>query len=157
MSELTVNEIVKIVIGVLLLVVVIGGVYLVFKDRIVSYFTGFSPPHEVDATSAFGQELIQDKNIVATLFLSSSSNYITLVGPPPRQTQYYFVKNSDRIKKDIGVFSSLSWRGVFGADQEVGTIDGTGKVVIVDVFLSDADLQKIRGAYRNRGGLYILR
>src|SRR3989338_7604004 len=101
MSELTTGQIVKIVIGVLVLVVVLSGVYLVFKDSIISYFTGFAPAHEVDTTTAFGKELVQDKNIIATYSLFDSSARILLVGPPPVTTEYYFKKKTDLLKKDV--------------------------------------------------------
>ena len=156
MSELTTGQIVKIVIAVLVLVVVLSGVYLVFKDSIISYFTGFAPAHEVDTTTAFGKELVQDKNIIATYSLFDSSARILLVGPPPVTTEYYFKKKTDLLKKDVKWLSSFSLRGAFGADQDVGVIDGSGKVAVKPEFLSDATLQKIQGSYRYKGGLYVL-
>jgi len=38
MSELTVNQLIKIIIGIFVVVVLIGGLYLVFKNKILSFF-----------------------------------------------------------------------------------------------------------------------
>jgi len=38
MSELTVSQLIKLIVGVLVVVVVIGGVYLIFKENILEFF-----------------------------------------------------------------------------------------------------------------------
>jgi hypothetical protein len=38
MAELTVSNLIKLIIGILVFVVVVGGVYLFFKERIIGYF-----------------------------------------------------------------------------------------------------------------------
>ncbi len=38
MSELTVEQIIKIIVGVLVVVAVIGGLYLFFKESVVGFF-----------------------------------------------------------------------------------------------------------------------
>ena len=38
MSELTISQLIKIIIGVLVFVAVVGGVYLVFKNNIFDFF-----------------------------------------------------------------------------------------------------------------------
>jgi hypothetical protein len=38
MSELTIGQLIKIIIGILVVVVVIVGVYLFFKDHIIGFF-----------------------------------------------------------------------------------------------------------------------
>ena len=43
MSELTTEQIIKLIIGVLVIVAVIGGLYLFFKERILEFFNGIIP------------------------------------------------------------------------------------------------------------------
>ncbi|MBT4376001.1 hypothetical protein HOD29_01355 [archaeon] len=38
MAELTVNQLIKLILGVVVVVVVIGGLYLVFKNKIIDFF-----------------------------------------------------------------------------------------------------------------------
>jgi len=38
MSELTISQLIKIIIGMLVVVVVIVGVYLFFKDHVIGFF-----------------------------------------------------------------------------------------------------------------------
>ncbi len=40
MSELTVSQIIKLIVGVLVVVVVIGGIYLIFWGNLLDFFNG---------------------------------------------------------------------------------------------------------------------
>jgi len=40
MSELTVEQIIKLVVGVLVVVAVVLGIYLIFKEKIFEFFNG---------------------------------------------------------------------------------------------------------------------
>jgi hypothetical protein len=40
MSELTTGQLVKIIIGVLVFVAVVAGLYMIFKDKVFSFFKG---------------------------------------------------------------------------------------------------------------------
>lgn len=40
MAELTINQIIKIIIVVFVIVVVVGGIYLAFKEYIIPYIKG---------------------------------------------------------------------------------------------------------------------
>ena len=40
MAELTINQLIKIIIGIFVVVVVVGGVYLIFKGKILDFFRG---------------------------------------------------------------------------------------------------------------------
>jgi hypothetical protein len=40
MSELTVSQLIKIIIGIAVVVVVVGGLYLLFKGKILDFFQG---------------------------------------------------------------------------------------------------------------------
>lgn len=38
MAELSVNQLIKIIIGIFVFVAVVGGVYLIFKNKIIDFF-----------------------------------------------------------------------------------------------------------------------
>jgi len=38
MAELTISQLIKIIIGVIVFVVVVAGVYLFFKDQVIGFF-----------------------------------------------------------------------------------------------------------------------
>jgi len=38
--ELTINQLIKIIIGVVVIVVVVGGLYLAFKNNVLDFFKG---------------------------------------------------------------------------------------------------------------------
>ena len=40
MSELTINQIIKITIGVFVFVAVVTGIYLFFREQVISFFQG---------------------------------------------------------------------------------------------------------------------
>lgn len=43
MSELTIGQLIKIIIGVLVFVVVVMGVYFFFKEYVISFFNNAAP------------------------------------------------------------------------------------------------------------------
>lgn len=44
MAELTVNQLIKLILGILVFVAVVAGAYFVFKDKIFSFFEGVDIP-----------------------------------------------------------------------------------------------------------------
>lgn len=40
MASLTINQLVKIILGIVVVVAVVLGIYFVFKDRIINFFEG---------------------------------------------------------------------------------------------------------------------
>jgi hypothetical protein len=42
MSELTTEQLIKIILGILVVVAVLIGLYLFFKDRVIAFFKGLS-------------------------------------------------------------------------------------------------------------------
>lgn len=40
MAELTVNQLIKLILGILVFVAVVAGAYFVFKDKVFSFFEG---------------------------------------------------------------------------------------------------------------------
>jgi hypothetical protein len=47
MSELTTEQLIKIILGIFVVVAVVLGLYLFFKDRILEFFKGLSVPNTV--------------------------------------------------------------------------------------------------------------
>ncbi|MDD5012154.1 MAG: hypothetical protein PHQ66_00700 [Candidatus Nanoarchaeia archaeon] len=43
-AELTVEQLIKIILGILVVVAVSVGLYFFFKDKIIEFFQGLSPP-----------------------------------------------------------------------------------------------------------------
>lgn len=43
MAELSVNQLIKIILGILVFVAVVGGAYLIFKGRIIDFFNNLVP------------------------------------------------------------------------------------------------------------------
>jgi hypothetical protein len=44
MAELTINQLIKLILGVLVFVAVVLGVYFIFKDKVFSFFEGVDVP-----------------------------------------------------------------------------------------------------------------
>ena len=64
--ELTINNLIKIAIGVLVLVIVIGGLFFAMKSYVLPYFAGIGfEESTLDINSQFGRELIKEENKVA--------------------------------------------------------------------------------------------
>src|SRR3989344_7169930 len=112
MVELTIEQIVKIVIAVLVLVVVLGGAYFIFKDKILSYFGDLAPSEKQDLSSPYYQELLgNDENLIGTI---DKEQHIIVDG---KKTGYYLKKRS--IKRPA------AW----WFDKEVGVIDKNNKLL----------------------------
>lgn len=136
MAELTTEQIIKIVIAVLVLVVVLGGVYLIFRDKIFSYFGDLAPAEEQDLSSPYYQELLKEQNLVARIASDAKERYI-FVGE--KKTSYYIKKGT--------VY--LHIKGLFDThyfDKNVGTIGKDNKIHIDKDELNDPTLQLINGA-----------
>lgn len=43
MSELTIEQIIKLILGIFVVVAVVLGIYLIFKNRIMDFFNSLSP------------------------------------------------------------------------------------------------------------------
>jgi len=44
LAELTTEQLIKIILGILVVVAVTIGIYFFFKEQIIEFFQGFSPP-----------------------------------------------------------------------------------------------------------------
>ena len=47
MAELTINQLIKIILGLTVVVVVIAGLYFIFKEKIIDFFGGLVPDEPV--------------------------------------------------------------------------------------------------------------
>lgn len=136
MAEITSEQIVKIVIAVFVLVVVLGGVYLLFKDKILSYFGDLTPKDNRDFSSPYYKELLEnEKNLVATLTKKGKLEYISLKGGV--ETNYYIDGKSVK----------LDDKSIFSRDKKVGILDKQFKIRIDSEYLNGDDvLTSINGA-----------
>jgi hypothetical protein len=138
MAELAINQIIKIILGILVFVVIVISVTFAFKNYIKPYFEGISPSEEPpDLDTPYYKELVQDKNIVGTVKPADGENYV-FVGGGSTKTIYYF---SSRSPKEL--YQSIDWRW----DSLVGLIGNDGKLRISDEYLKkDTVLQEINMA-----------
>ena len=54
MSELSVNQLIKIIIGIFVFVVVVAGAYLVFKNKIIDFFNNLVVTNNTSINIIFG-------------------------------------------------------------------------------------------------------
>ncbi len=47
MAELTIDQLIKIILGLLVVVVVISGLYLLFREKIFDFFKNLAPTPEI--------------------------------------------------------------------------------------------------------------
>src|SRR3989344_3868091 len=148
MTELTTNQIIKIIIAVLVFVIVAVAVYWSFSNYIIPYFKGFGiePP---DLTSQYYKELLKEENLVGFVEIERE-NKIRICGSP---TNYYFVKDSPVIKKDIVTNDGAWYEDIWSRikfDPKVGETGKDRKIIILNEYLNDDGgiLKKIEGAER---------
>jgi hypothetical protein len=53
LSELTTEQLIKILLGIFVVVVVIIALYFFFKDKIIEFFNGISVPNVTQGTKLF--------------------------------------------------------------------------------------------------------
>lgn len=119
MAQLTINNLIKIIIAVIVIVIVIVAVYFVMSNYIIPYFTdlGFEESR-IDTTTAFAKELLKEENIIGSV---SDGTFIY----EGRETDLYFKSGSLYMKK-TGWFN-WDWTG---RDIKVGNLDSEGKIII---------------------------
>ncbi|VVB83471.1 Uncharacterised protein [uncultured archaeon] len=55
MSELTTEQLIKIILGILVVVAVVAGLYFFFKTQIIEFFNGLSPANPNKIFMALGK------------------------------------------------------------------------------------------------------
>ena len=155
MTELTTGQIVKIIIAVLVLVVMIGGIIMGFRGYVIPYFKDIGPSEQIDLTTPYYQELLQDENLVGVVKRDLKYSYIIIriVGSDKKDdwkpTTYYFFKDSGEIYKNVegSNWNPFSWT----KDPFAGKIAGDGKIVIEREYIQE--LEVINGAERIGDGI----
>jgi hypothetical protein len=140
--ELTINNLIKMVIAVLVIVVVIGGLFMAMKSYVLPYFAGLGfEESNLDVNSQFGQELIKDKNRVGRV--DSKGFFITLENV---ETEVYFKDQKVRIKE-------VGFRGVdeFDLDAKAGTIGKDGRLEVEPI---TEYYEILNGAYKYGSEIY---
>ena len=61
-----------------------------------------------------------------------------------------------KIKREVKFAGELSWRAIFGVDEQAGEIAGNGKIVIFEKFAERGELKHISGGEKIGGGIYKL-
>lgn len=140
---LTTDEIVKMVIAVLVLVVVAGGAYMGYTYYLKGYFQGLGPGGE--DYNAKNEVLVNDKQAIARAGMDSRLNYITFEGENAQSEFYickgcWFTTDGEMFKDDGNAMVS---------DKKVGFIDVQGRIHILTEFVSDTRLAKLDGAIKS--------
>lgn len=132
--ELTINNLIKIIIAVFVIVVVIFGIYSGMRNYILPYFSGlgFEEP-KIDMNSGFGKILIKEENKIARL---DNENYLVFKN---QKTDVYFKEQKIWIK-EIGVLGIDR----LDLDEEIGSLDNEGKITINPGF----GYEELNGAYK---------
>ncbi len=119
--ELTINNLIKMVIASVVIVVVILGVYFSMKAYVIPYFSGISfEEPKIDINTQFSKELIQEKNLIGRVDENSF-----FISEKEGRTKIYFKKDKIYLEK----------YGLFGLDElkfdeEIGELDNEGKISI---------------------------
>lgn len=156
MAELTTEQIVKIVIAVLILVLVLSGVYLAFKGSIFPYFSNIAPAHQPDLENPYYKELLKNDNLVATFSYYDDEAVISVrSGVEYVKTPFYITKKSGKLYRTLGARLTLNPLGWFGKDQYVGIVNRENGVIMIESeFKEESYLSEIDGGYKYEGGIY---
>lgn len=109
MAELTIEQTIKIILGVLVVTAVVISITLGFKSYIIPYFNSFFPSEEIDTSTPFYQELMKPDNLIASL--GSDGKMIT--------EKYYLSRNKIWEKREGVWWNPFTYK----RDPEVGAID----------------------------------
>jgi len=139
--ELTINNLIKMAIAVLVIVLVITGIFIGMKNYVIPYFSGigFEEP-KVDINTQFGGELIQDKNLIGRVDNDGFFIY------EQKETDLYF-KEGKILIKEKGMFD-WDWANW---DSEAGTIEQDGKLEVKEI---TEYYEVLNGAYKYGNEIY---
>lgn len=147
MSEMTTEQTIKIVIGVLIFVIVVFGIYVSFRNYVIPYFSGFSEKDSRDFTTPYYKDLVNDNNRIASL---DDAGAIIFKGGD--KTTYYFSKDRSNIYSGNNAWYN---RLVWNTDIRIGVMDKNFKVLIYNQYLTqDSRLGEINGAELVNNDLY---
>ena len=116
--ELTINNVIKIVIGVVVIAVVVLGIYLGMTNYIIPYFQGLGPSDGDNGGNGggggSGAEICQGKVPVGYLDLRRTITKLT--------KEYFFISNNQ--KTWIYFKNGKVWENNFFGDDEIGSVVG---------------------------------
>lgn len=122
-AELTVNQIIVMVIAVFVLVIVIVGAGLAFYNYIYPNFKGYTYEDKRNLDGPYYNSLIKPENVVASTDGQTKTPYIILNG---QKTKYYFTADRKQIKE------ATSW---YQKNPIVAEIDVDYKIKVSDEYL----------------------
>lgn len=143
MSQMTMEQIVKIIIAVFVFILVLTGVIIGFRNYIIPYFTDLGPGQEKeDFSSPHYQTLLKEESLIGVLSKEGNKNFIMLKsGSSFVKTKYYFWKESGEIYENIegGTLTFWTWRN----DKKVGEFNSAG---VITLDMSASEILSIQGA-----------
>jgi hypothetical protein len=143
--ELTTNNLIKMVIAVLVIVLIILGLYLGMKSYVIPYFSGIGfDESELDVNSQQFQDLIQERNRIAAIKDYDGKEFLYETNPSQR-VEVYFDGQTIRIYNVWGGDDYGGWR-----DREVGFVANNQEIFIN----SEEGPGWINGAFRYGRGIY---
>jgi hypothetical protein len=145
--ELTTNNLIKMVIAVLVIVLIILGLYMGVKSYVIPYFSGIGfneSKFEVDSQDF--QNLAQEKNKIAYIQNNGRNEYaIFWQGGGPTE---FYIHQGTKIKKDNPT-NAINWVYGGNVDDQVGFIGNNQ-----EIFMNDGEDQTLTGAFRLGDGIY---
>ena len=147
MAELTINHIIKIILGILVFAVIVISATFAFRNYIMPYFEGISPAEEPpNLDTAYYKELMKPENLVGLVKNVDGENYLHTANG--QKTAYYL---SGRSPKKL--YKSVDW----ALDPLVGLIGSDGKLRISDDYKADAVLLEVNLAEKIGNELYLIK
>jgi hypothetical protein len=144
--ELTIENIIKIVIGVIVVLAVVGGIYLSFKNYVIPYFAGIGfgegesgvisgkPTYFCSGKTPLGRFVKEDKRYY---FYFNS-------GDTSQKTDYYLDKDKT-LNQVVKFLSNGIWR--LGINREIGKLEDNRINVYGDYEKEDSYTKALSGAY----------
>ena len=116
--ELTINNLIKMVIAVFVIVLIVTGLFIAMKSYVLPYFSGigFEEP-KINVNTQFGRELIQEKNLVGRV--DSEGFFIY----EKKKTDVYFKEG----KIEVLEKGAFGWDWI-NPDSEIGLVGNDGKI-----------------------------
>ena len=154
MAELTIDQIIKIVLAVLVLVLVLTGIYMAFSNYIIPYFSDLGPSQEPDISTPYYQDLIKDDNLIAKTSVDKDVNFIDVrQGNDFARTDYYFLRKTGKIYKNLDGGWLKPWE--WAIDPQVGDIlNSKIRIFSEGTYSTDSNLLTIQGADKVGVGIY---
>jgi hypothetical protein len=136
--ELTINNLIKIVLGVLVFTIIVLGVYFYFSEYVSPYFSGFHFNSTSNVNIGGSEDICKGKQVIGRIDLydhswaKSEKNYL-FIGTTPT---FIFVDETGLLK----------WDDTF-RNNEVGRINGAQIEIYVGISSDYSTAKTFDGAY----------